>query len=101
MTASPLPKPSTDELAESLFQAPYQPLLRAILDNSSEGLGVADAMGRLIYMNEQAQRLLGAGVTDASPTAWSERYGIFYSDGRTMCPAEKLPLYRADRKSVV
>ncbi|HZH15189.1 MAG TPA: PAS domain S-box protein [Archangium sp.] len=91
-TASTLP---SDELAESLFQPQYQPLLRAILDNSVDGLAVADATGRLLYFNDVARRILGVGIVDSEPNAWSERYGIFYPDMKTRCPSQQLPIYRA------
>ncbi|PTL82070.1 PAS domain S-box protein [Vitiosangium sp. GDMCC 1.1324] len=97
MTAqSPSPSPP-DELAEGLFQVQHHALLRAILDNLSEGVIVADARGHLLYFSPKAQTLSGLGLTDASPEAWSEKYGVFHPDMRTRCPTEKLPLYRALR----
>ncbi|REG28900.1 PAS domain S-box-containing protein [Archangium gephyra] len=95
MTATPSSTLPPDELAESLFQPQYQPLLRAILDNAAEGLAVADAKGRLLYFNDTARKILGVGLVDAAPEAWSERYGIFYPDTKTRCPSERLPIYRA------
>ncbi|HYO52833.1 PAS domain S-box protein [Archangium sp.] len=95
MTAPSTSNPPSDELAESLFQVQHHALLRAILDNSSEGLFIVDAKGDQLYANDQARRLLGIGLTDSSPDAWSERYGVFYPDTRTPCPSERIPLYRA------
>jgi len=94
MTAQPKPALPPDEVAESLFQAQYQPLLRAILDNSTEGLFVVDARGHQVYVNDAAQRVLGLGFTNSDPKQWSERYGFFYPDTRTPYPSELLPLYR-------
>ncbi len=94
MTVPTLTTPSTGEL-ESIFQAQHQPLLRAFLDNSSEGLGIVDAKGHPLYMNTRVRHILGIGFMDASPEDWSERYGVFYADSETLCPSEELPLYRA------
>lgn len=95
MTVPTPSSPPPDELAERLFQAQYQPLLRAILDKASEGLGIVDPQGNQLYLNDQARRLLGFGLTDTAPQAWSEHYGAFHPDMRTPLPTEKVPLYRA------
>jgi PAS domain S-box-containing protein len=92
------PSPSTSfpsQLAENLFQAEHLGLLRAVLDYSSEGLGVVDAKGHSLYMNGQCRKLLGLGLTNAGPDDWSTLYGLFYPDARTPCPSDKLPLHRA------
>ena len=83
-----------DEVAESLFQAQHEPLLRAILGNSTEGLFVVDAQGRHVYANGAARGILGVEFSDSEPKRWSERYGFFYPDARTPYPSEQLPLYR-------
>ncbi|HEX8820978.1 MAG TPA: PAS domain S-box protein [Archangium sp.] len=95
MTAQSLSTTLSDELAEGLFQVQHQALLRAILDGISEGVIISDASGRLIYFNPFAHKMLGSGIKEARPEDWSNTYGLFYPDMRTLCPAEKLPLYRA------
>ncbi|MFY0566489.1 sensor histidine kinase [Archangium lansingense] len=95
MTVPRNPAIPPDEVAISLFQAEHQPLLRAILDHSTEGLAVVDAKGRQLYINDVARRILGLGLTDSNPESWSARYGVFYPDTRTPCPSERLPMYRA------
>ncbi|HEX8436124.1 PAS domain S-box protein, partial [Archangium sp.] len=85
----------SDALAEGLFQVQNHALLRAILDSISEGVIIADASGRLVYFSPYAHKFLGHGILDSSPEGWSKDYGIFYSDMRTQCPSERLPLYRA------
>lgn len=97
MTATPLSNLPPDELAESLFQAEHHPLLHAILDNSTEGLGIVDAQGRQLYLNDQARRILGFGIRNSNPEEWSEQYGFFYPDTQTPFPSERLPLYRVLR----
>ncbi|WPB74017.1 PAS domain S-box protein [Archangium violaceum] len=95
MTATPSSTLPPDELAESLFQPQYQPLLRAILDNAAEGLAVADAKGQLLYFNDTARKILGVGLVADAPEVWSDRYGVFLPDTTTLCPSERLPIYRA------
>jgi PAS domain S-box-containing protein len=95
MTATSSSTLPPDELAESLFQPQYHPLLRAILDNAAEGLAVANAKGQLIYMNDIGRQILGVGIVADGPEVWSERYGVFLPDTTTRCPSERLPIYRA------
>ncbi|HEX5744753.1 MAG TPA: PAS domain S-box protein [Archangium sp.] len=95
MTAPSPQNPPLQALADSIFQVQHQPLLRAFLDNSSEGLGIVDPKGHPLYMNVRVQQILGIGLADARPEEWSERYGVFYPDSETLFPSEKLPLYRA------
>jgi PAS domain S-box-containing protein len=93
-----LPKHNTspaDTPTEGLFQVQHHGLLSAILDSTSEGVVIADATGQLVYFSPNAHRLLGFGITDSSPSEWMQHYGIFYSDMRTPCPPERLPLFRA------
>ncbi|MCY1080095.1 sensor histidine kinase [Archangium lansingense] len=95
MTATPTSTIPPDELAETLFQPQHHPLLRAILDNAAEGLAIIDAKGNQLYLNDQARKILGIGLTNSTPEAWSERYGVFLPDMQTRCPSERLPIYRA------
>ncbi|OJT24385.1 hypothetical protein BO221_14580 [Archangium sp. Cb G35] len=95
MTAPSLPASPLEELTDSIFQAQHQPLLRAFLDNSSEGLGIVDTKGNPLFMNARVRNILGIGFSDARPEDWSERYGVFYPDSERLFPSERLPLYRA------
>jgi len=70
-------------------------ILESILDSMSDGVAVADALGRLRLFNRAAARLLGLGPVDAPPGDWPERYGFREADGVTPFPAERLPLVRA------
>lgn len=75
------------ELERSRFQA--------IINAIGDGVIVADARGRLTLFNPAAERILGVGVLDAEPGLWSRLYGIYLTDGSTLCPAERHPLSRA------
>jgi signal transduction histidine kinase len=70
-------------------------MLSAILESLGDGVIVADENGKFIVFNAAAERLLGLGVVDGSPSEWATRYGVFYPDMTTPYPAAELPLTRA------
>jgi sigma-B regulation protein RsbU (phosphoserine phosphatase) len=61
----------------------------------SEGVVVADAAGRLVFFNAEAERVLGMGPRNVGVPEWSATYGCFYPDAVTPFPSEQLPLARA------
>jgi PAS domain S-box-containing protein len=66
----------------------------AILSQLGEGVIVADPDGRIIFVNEAAQRLHGGARLDVAPEEYSETYRLFTLDGRPH-PIEDLPLAQA------
>jgi PAS domain S-box-containing protein len=72
-------------------------MLRAVLENLTDGLIVADAQGKFVFFNAEAERILGIGPRDTSPADWSEVYGCYLPDRVTSFPPERLPLARALR----
>ncbi len=72
-----------------------QAMLRTVLESMIEGVIVSDMRGRFLVFNAAARDLLGQGQTDTGPEGWSETYGIFYADGKTLYRTEDLPLTRA------
>ncbi len=72
-------------------------VLRGILDNIGEGVVVADAQGKFVVFNPTAEQLLGLGATDAPPEQWTDRYGLFYPDGKSPYPISEVPLAKAIR----
>ncbi len=66
----------------------------AILAQLAEGVIVADAEGRIVFVNEAARRLHGVATLDIAPDAYAETYRLFTLDGRPH-PIEELPLSRA------
>ncbi len=66
----------------------------AILGQLTEGVIVADAEGRIVFVNDAAERLHGVKNLDVTPEAYSESYHLFTEDGRPYPPRE-LPLARA------
>jgi len=72
-------------------------VLRAVLENLTDGLVVADPQGRFVFFNPEAERILGIGATSAGPAEWSSAYGCYLPDRVTPFPPERLPLARALR----
>jgi anti-anti-sigma regulatory factor/PAS domain-containing protein len=72
-------------------------LLRGALRSLSDGVIICNADGKLVYFNAVATELFGVGVTDAGPSQWSARYGLYLLDTVTPFPPSELPLARALR----
>jgi PAS domain S-box-containing protein len=72
----------------------------AILSQLAEGVIVANAAGRLTFVNEAAARLHGVAELDVGPEQYSDTYHLFTEDGRPYPPAD-LPLARALRGEIV
>jgi len=85
-----------DALGAEIFQVRHHALLRAIIDNISEGVSIADEQGHFIYSNPFSQRVFGTPEKDDTrPEEWSSRFGIFHPDERTLFPVEALPIWSA------
>ncbi|MDY7227017.1 sensor histidine kinase [Hyalangium rubrum] len=95
MSAPPLPSAPPATLSEELFSSQHHALIRAILDNISEGVSVADPQGRFIYVSAFARRLYNSTAPYAEPEQWSQQYGIFRPDEQTPYPSEEMPIWTA------
>ncbi|MDY7228202.1 sensor histidine kinase [Hyalangium rubrum] len=96
MNDAPPPASPSDKLGEELFHARHHALIRAILDNISEGVSISEASGNFIYSNPFASRVFGVGESERSVSEeWSSRYGIFLPDERTPLPIEQMPIWKA------
>ncbi len=69
-------------------------LLTRIIEQSGDGVIVADADGTLQIFNRQAERQHGVSFTRVSPARWTEVYGLRALDGRPLA-SEETALYRA------
>jgi PAS domain S-box-containing protein len=67
---------------------------RAILAQLDEGVVVADAEGRIRFINEQAQRMHGTTRLGVGADAYSREYQLFTEEGEPY-PDDQLPLARA------
>lgn len=72
-------------------------LMDTIFKSMSDGVTVVDEHGKFTLFNASAERMVGIGKTDAEPSEWSERYGVFRTDRVTRVSEADLPLVRALR----
>jgi PAS domain S-box-containing protein len=66
----------------------------AVLGQLAEGVIIADAQGRINFVNEAARRMHGVTHLGVAPEGYSAAYGLFTDAGEPYPPAE-LPLARA------
>ena len=66
----------------------------AILSQLAEGLIIADAQGRIVFVNQAANDLHGVVKLDVAPEEYAESYSLFTEAGEPH-PAMTLPLSRA------
>ena len=72
-------------------------LMETIFSSISDGVMVADPDGRFTLCSPSAEQILGVGMLDLKTEQWSEAYGCFHADGKTLIPTDQLPLVRAIR----
>ena len=84
------------ELEKTMGELRYQSeLMETTFKSISDGVVVADAEGKFLYVNPAAEQIVGMGIEDGSPEEWAERYGTYHHDRETPMKAEDLPLIRA------
>ena len=76
-------------------------LLETTFNSIREGIVVANEVGEFLYVNPGAEKIIGMGATDTPQDKWSEKYGSFYLDQKTLIKTEDLPLLRAIYKGEV
>lgn len=69
--------------------------LEAVIRSLPSGAIISDASGKLIFLNDSAERILGVGLKEVPPEEWSLTYGCYLPDRMTLYPPEELPLARA------
>src|SRR5690606_5304002 len=72
-------------------------ILQSILNSMEDGVVVANEAGRLIQFNPAAELILGIRASDIVQCQWSNHFGFYLADGKTLCPPEQLPLARSLR----
>ena len=78
------------QLEQTITELQNQNQLMDIVFNSvSDGLTVIDDQGKFLFVNLEAERIIGMGPTDEPPSEWAEEYGIFYPDKVTPFPVEQ------------
>ena len=80
----------------------HDDLMRTVFTSMGEGVVVADKEGNFTLFNPAAEKIVGVGMVDVGPDQWTDKYGLFYPDQKTLMPTDELPLVRAimGKKSV-
>lgn len=69
-------------------------LLDLVVQQSADGIVVADATGLLRLVNRAAEEQHGKGLRAVPPQDWGQTYGLLTEAGHPL-PLEQTPLYRA------
>jgi len=70
-------------------------VLKAVLANLAVGVAVCDEAGNLVFLNPEAERVLGIELKVPRPPDWVPAWGCYLPDMVTPYPAERFPLARA------
>lgn len=70
-------------------------IFQSILKSMGDGVVVADREGRFLQFNPVAERILGLGATDAPPSEWTNRYGLFSPETGEPLKLDEIPLVKA------
>ncbi len=71
--------------------------LKAVIENMIDGVVVVDRDGKFLFFNRVAEKILGMGSIDSSPSDWTSRFGCFTPDGSRLISPDELPLARSMR----
>ncbi|MGE3165440.1 MAG: histidine kinase dimerization/phospho-acceptor domain-containing protein [Planctomycetota bacterium] len=69
--------------------------LRSVIEQSPEGVIVADPEGRFLYFNAAAHELLGVGPAEVPLVEWSAHFGFHRPNQKELYPSAELPMARA------
>lgn len=69
--------------------------LNLILENISDGVIVANSEKKVILANYMANELFGTDDDTKISTNFSEHFELYFPDGKTIFPIQKLPMERA------
>jgi PAS domain S-box-containing protein len=91
------PSSPSNALTEGLFQVEHQLLLRAIVNNPSEGVIITDAVGVPLYMSPSSRKFYGPEIKNNTQQEMDQYYHVYFPDTRTRIPLEELPHSRVLR----
>lgn len=69
--------------------------LNLILENVSDGVIVANTQKQVILANNMANEMFGTEDDSKISTNFSEHFELYFPDGKTIFPIQKLPMERA------
>ncbi len=84
----------TAELTARSSAEAERDLVNAILQQSGDGIIVADKDGKIQIFNEEAERQHGVSRQAVKAPDWAATYGLYTLDGTTL-PLSETPLYQA------
>lgn len=87
-------KDVTAELNAQAAAERERDVLRTIVQQSGDGIVVADETGTMTLLNPEAERQHGVRLKAVGPTEWAAAYGLQTVDGGPL-PVAETPLYRA------
>ena len=91
-------KLTEERLRKTITQLEHQTqLFESVFNNISDGIVVADELGKLTMFNPTAEQIAGGPQLDVSIPDWTEKYGMYCMDKETEFPTDELPLVRAIR----
>lgn len=85
-----------DERAARRIAEEQKHMLDLLIQQSGDGIVMADAEGVLRVFNPAAERQHGMSKHEVSAPEWAETYGLMRPDGSAL-PLEETPLFRAVR----
>ncbi|HEX4005827.1 MAG TPA: PAS domain S-box protein [Acidobacteriaceae bacterium] len=92
------PAPPENSPPEAAVPAPHSPppalqdaLLHSVVDHLDEAVVVLRPGGTVQFLNAAAERVYGIKSPGPELSAWSQAYGIYLPDRRTLWPPDELP----------
>ena len=70
-------------------------ILENVVSRVGIGIVVTDVEGKMLQINDSAAKLLGSAIEQVPLREWPRKYGLYLSDGLTLCPDDESPLLRA------
>ena len=71
--------------------------METVFDGIEDGVVAVDGSGTTTIFNPAAKRILGHGPYGRAPELWAKIYRVYYPDGTTPYPSDRLALVRALR----
>ena len=72
----------------------------AVIHQMADGVVIADASGKVVWMNPAGREMLGRGVPTVPPDDYAHHYQVYTLDGQ-LYPGTELPLARAAQGQTV
>ena len=64
-------------------------LMETVFDTMYDGIAVLGLTGDILFLNPSIQQMIGKGPPDTFLNKWSETYGFFYPDKKTLVPVDQ------------